>query len=495
MGKDYLRCDDLGYSDFIRCLLHDDRDSAYILARRTEAGWRERAVRARDLMAAEVWAWPAEDTYLTLNGFPGHSRRAEGARQVNSLVFDIDLHGESETTALDVVAAVEGAADGGELPMPTMAVATGRGVHVYYVLGRSIPCRLCDGAPNRRALDYLSDVRSRLAAVFDRVLAGLPGAENDNSVSDLSRVVRVPGTYNSAAGAYCSLVFLDEGRTYRLADLGGYGDRDLTARRRPCPAPPRSRREAAVRGDGGDPVGGPGKQDGLLRHRLLELARLRDLRESGCGKRSCTNYSRNNMVFVFYNTASQLYDRATAQALARDFNDGFAKPLPSREVEAVFSSVSRNGSYKISARTLMRKFLRMTESEADAIGFCANGRQLARKERKEANRAAKAERNARIVELCASGRTQAEVARAMGLSRATVNAVVGRSRREGPRKAPLASLARAFLDRAAQERRDVSNSVSYVLGCEGPSLLPSARRPRADSRPAPGCRAPRALSP
>ena len=293
---------------FFRLLFHDDRDSFYVVSRRARSGaWTEMALRAGEVGNLSFDA--NADWYVTRNGFAGRRRRAEECRQVNALMFDVDCHdGGHEVAVPRALDALCDAFDAHALPVPTMLVHTGRGLHLYYVLERSTPVRLKDGSRNERGLAYVNDVTAGISRVLARVLAGVAGAEVDECVYDLARVSRIPGTVNQSSRTACELV-MSSGHLFTLAELSAAGEK------------PASEVRAGAR------KGGVVRFDRMLLSRLRKVRELRDLRGAGCVGH------RDMMLFVYYNTATQIYGPAEALRLAREYNAGFCAPLPDKDVE------------------------------------------------------------------------------------------------------------------------------------------------------------------
>ena len=400
---------------FYSLLLHDDRNSRYILSSDEGGAWHDRALYAAQLPGVRLD--PGSSYYLTHNGFSGRRRTLEATRQVNAVFLDVDAHGASKREcrrAVERARQLVGAAvDEGRLPLPTMVVDSGRGLHLYYVLHRSIPYRVRREGElqvNAASLEYFADVQKRLACVLEEVLAGVEGLEVDRAVLDLPRVGRIPGTYNAKAGRYARLVE-SSGALYTLDVLGGYRPAAQAA------ATPEAK-----------PVPKHGKVvrfQPLMLSRITKLAQLQEHRGFDCRGR------RELMCFVYYNSAVQLYERSVAMERTEAFNARFTHPLKWEELAGVASAVDsvvnckgERGYYPLSAQTLVR-LLGLTQEEVDALSFFASKRTAERAAAKEATRKRREERNAKIVELYTTqGMTQPEVAAAVGCSARTVFSVL-----------------------------------------------------------------------
>ena len=411
---------------FLRTLLHDDRNSFYVLSTDEGGRWEDVPVRRAQLAALPLGMGApssAASYYITHNGFADRRRKLESCRQVNAMFFDLDCHGEpgfecrrlvDEAHRLVIVAA-----EANTLPRPTMVVDSGRGLHLYYVLERSIPCRLRVGGsmqPNEKALAYFRDVQLRLADVLDEVLAGLDGVDVDRAVFDCTRVSRIPGTYNAKAGRRARLLSADGGYC-ELGDLAKYRPRAAAAGPSAGAAPEGQPRRT--------PAGTLVRFDRLMASRLRKVAELQEHRGYAC------EGNRELMCFVYYNTAVQLYERPEAFRRLGAFNARFKRPLSCDELAGVRSAVDgvvnvkgERGHYILSAQTLVR-LLALTPAEIEATRFFTSKRAAERAEAKRATRARREDRDQRICNLYATGElTQAQVAQAVGCSVRTVSKAV-----------------------------------------------------------------------
>ena len=407
---------------FLRTLLHDDRNSFYVLSTDEGGRWEDVPVRRAQLAALPLGMGAPDSAasyYITHNGFADRRRKLESCRQVNAMFFDLDCHGEpgfecrrlvDEAHRLVIVAA-----EANTLPRPTMVVDSGRGLHLYYVLERSIPCRLRAGGsmqPNEKALAYFRDVQLRLADVLDEVLAGLDGVDVDRAVFDCTRVSRIPGTYNAKAGRRARLLSADGGYC-ELGDLAKYRPRAASAGAAPEGQPQRT------------PAGTLVRFDRLMASRLRKVAELQEHRGYAC------EGNRELMCFVYYNTAVQLYERPEAFRRLGAFNARFIRPLSCDELEGVRSAVDgvvnvkgERGHYVLSAETLIR-LLALTPAEIEATRFFTSKRAAERAEAKRTTRAKREGRDQRICNLYATGElTQVQVAQAVGCSVRTVSKAV-----------------------------------------------------------------------
>ena len=396
---------------FIETILHDDRDSSYIVAWTDSGEWRQRPFRAHSISLDDIPS--GESVYMTRNGFVGGKREADLCRQVNAMMFDIDCHTASfRENVPRVIAAIDGAVANGTLPQPNLVVDTGRGVQVYFVLATSISFRVSNGNLNDMGLAYFKDVEEALAATVRGVVEHLEGAQFDASVLDYSRVGRIPGTFNPKAKRWCTLVSAHSA-FYTLKELKKFGSKS------PFSKVKRAQKVRAKR------------KKGLLEARLGGVERLQKYRSFDC------RGSRENMCFVYYNTATQIYGPDKALEITHEFNERFTSPLPPADIEQIARTVDKTtvlygehrgeqGFYPLRAATVIEKLF-MTNKEMEAISFFGTKRQRDRAAQRARNQAAKQDRDTRIVRKFRMGSTQQEIADEIGCSKRTVANVLSKN--------------------------------------------------------------------
>lgn len=399
-------------AEFFDILTHDDRKSNYIVAcKREDGSWLQSAMPAKSL--GVVSFDQSSSYYVTHNGFNGRKREANRCRQVNALMFDIDCHEDDhEAVVPALIGRLEDAFSKGSLPHPNLFVMTGRGVQLYYVLERSTPYRVRGGSINEEGIQFYRDIETGLSAAIAREIDGVSSAKLDTCVYDFSRVGRIPGSYNPLSGTRCELVSSSRDY-YGLIDLKAFCELDAIRR-----AKARSERVA------------PRKYDGMLVNRLSAVERLQEHRKFNCVG------SRENMCFVFYNTATQLYGPDRAYTMTVEFNGKFTSPLPESDIAQIKRTVDDvvvlygahkgdKGYYPLKAATVA-EFMHMSPAEASAIGYYAPGRKAQREAQKAKTRQTRAERDARICKLYERGYSQAEVAKKVKCSPRTVFSVLKR---------------------------------------------------------------------
>lgn len=400
---------------FFRILLHDDRNSFYVLSTDDGGSWTDIALKS-DAVAHYPFNL-VSNYYITHNGFTGKRRLSVRTRQLNALFFDLDCHdvplSACERLIEEILSKLNHAVQTAVLPKPTMIVNSGRGVHLYYVLDRSIPYRFrSTGEVNEKGVSFFGHVQGQLADVLDEILSDVDGVSVDRAVFDHTRVSRIPDTYNTKAGRHARLVSAMEAY-YNLSELSSY---------KPL-APARVIPELPEKKQTHRPV--IMKFDRLMMSRLNKVAELQAYRQYDC------EGNRELMCFVYYNTAVQIYSKEDAWRNLQSFNAKFNKPLPNSELLGIQRSVSNvlnvkgeRGYYILSASKVI-ECLAMTKKEMEDTHFFASKRVTDRLEAKRRTKEKRDARDKRIVSLFKSGNmSKKEVAAEVGCSERTVHSVL-----------------------------------------------------------------------
>ena len=277
------------------------------------------------------------------------------------------------------------------------------------MLDRSIPYRFASGgAVNAKGIGLFRLVQRQLSRVIEEIVAPIDGIEVDRKVFDFTRVARIPGTYNEAAGCFARLVSVSEAY-HDLSNLALWK--------------PKTQGEALPAKGKRSPI--IVSFQPLLLSRLGKIMELQEHRGFSC------EGNRELMSFVFYNTAVQVYSREEAKRRLAFFNARFASPLAACELRGIEKSVDnvvnvrgQKGFYLFSAQKLT-ELLSLSPEEAKKIGFFASKRVMDRVLAKKATQEKRSRRNNRIVELYRTGRlTQSQVAKEVGCSERTVASVL-----------------------------------------------------------------------
>ena len=435
---------------FFRALFHDDRNSSYALATCIDGIWRESMHKHSHL--SFIGAPSNGSLYVSVNGFSGDRRRLDSLRQINALFFDLDCHessrSQTDNAIRNAIETINEAVRIEKLPRPTLTVDSGRGLHLYYVLKRSIPYRCSANGPvNEKALGLFQFVQQKLSRTLSQLMEPIDCIDVDEKVFDFTRVSRVPGSYNPAAQRYARLLSSSDSY-YDLSDLnaklGGFAKHVVSPEMRHSTNALFSKKH-----DNDSP---------LLRSRLANVISLQTLRNFDC------EGSRELMCFIFYNTAVQLVGPSDASRQLCSFNSRFTQPLSQAELDSVVRSVDRvvnvrgqRGYYVLSAKKIV-EMLALTEQEKLKIRFHSSTRSIIREKAKEVTASRRALRDKRITNLYRSGDfTQNEIAQMIGCSLRTVASVLSRARRQHFSSLPKLQIAVPFVTQ--QHKRIVLCSI------------------------------------
>jgi hypothetical protein len=189
------------------------------------------------------------------------------------------------------------------LPMPTMIVVSGHGVHFYWRLVVPIT-----------DLALWTAYQNRLIQLLD----------SDKAVHDPARVMRIPGFSNANKNAPCYIHEADPGRRYDLADIEPHLPLLLTTPKRPESKLPT--RRLSVVGEGSSPIPDSNRA-GVLRRASAYADRFD----------AAGNGERNSKLFARTCNLVEKFDLAPDEALAlgKKINAESDGPLDDGEVEEV----------------------------------------------------------------------------------------------------------------------------------------------------------------
>ena len=310
---------------------------------------------------------------------------------------------------------------------------------MWYVLDRSIPV---DGSSaSLRALSMRKKLFSRLNKLFLKISNIAP----DEAVSDLARVGRIPGTYNTRAGVYAKTIFssgvlCNMASSLKALDALFKDEADTTHT-------PKHFRITNF--------------NPILHDREAALCALRDARKCAGLERL-----RKETLFAYAEVVVRQYCAADAGTLVESFNAAFACPLPPREVASTFKSARGRlaRGFKVYGASRLSVHLQLSSDETAHFFGNSTARSVARVQARER----KAARNARIDEMLACGASYSVIAASVGCTKQTVYNYVRRLKSVGREVAEgmveLKAACRKALDatRAKTSKKPPSNgSVSF----------------------------------
>lgn len=136
---------------------------------------------------------PAHSTYVTVHGFaPGAARRTEHVVCLNAVALDLDIAHDGMRDLVEAEAALDGALARGAVPEPSILVRSGRGLWLLWLLGTTDR----EATPPEATPERARQLKAIHRALCDR----LDAFAADRAVSDLARLMRLPGSYNPLTG-------------------------------------------------------------------------------------------------------------------------------------------------------------------------------------------------------------------------------------------------------------------------------------------------------
>lgn len=246
-----------------------------------------------------------KDTYITPNTFFIPVRKADNIRHFRALFIDIDLE-DRIYSKNEVVGKAYIMADEGLIPRPTMAVDSGRGIHLYWRI-RHAPVQAWHTWQELQ--DHLYHNLKHLGA--------------DRKATDAARHLRLPDTINSKNNKACKVLYV-ENTIYSMYEL-----REQYLNYRPKIYTKKAKR-ATKR-----PVR-------LFNSYTLHMARASDI-ETICKLR---NYDvkgyRNKLLHCYaYWRGIYIRDREALSNKVYELNSKFIEPHSQGEVDTMIRSVDR----------------------------------------------------------------------------------------------------------------------------------------------------------
>lgn len=402
---------------FLELLYHNDHNSYAFLNMKTANKMKQKACLDKcNLIPSDTHT----DTWVSLNLYAsGKSRTAANVREINGFYFDLDKHdgtsAQIKRAILKTYNKILELVNTKVLPAPTAITNTGRGLGLYYIFSRSLA--VTENTEKQRKL--YSYLYSKVADILQYYMQDKNLLEVDMVVvNDLARIVRLPGTYNTAAKTYCTLPYIGTDyfgnvHFYELSDFKGY----IKKYESECIMPTVKKEAVKMQ-----LISFSGCTSTFLYNRLQQITKLQTYFNA-----ACTNNRREYMCFVYYNTAKQIY--ANAKELLFEFNGKFISPLSDQEVEHVITSVDRNvaethrGYYKLPDVWIIEK-LKLTQEELKVTMLGQTQRTLQREAAKEATKEKRNTRNTKVLNMLSENiYTYKQIATIMEISLSTVKRI------------------------------------------------------------------------
>jgi hypothetical protein len=146
------------------------------------------------------------DCFISVNTFKRPNRTAANLLGLRACFIDVDcqrLPVWANVSAEDVLSEIFATLTRRSIPHPTMVIATGAGLHLYWTFPKSLP----------------KGVVPRWSAVQSQLCYALKVFGADSNAIDVARVLRLAGTTNTKVGIVARIIHLDLDRDVDFGDL------------------------------------------------------------------------------------------------------------------------------------------------------------------------------------------------------------------------------------------------------------------------------------
>lgn len=354
--------------------------------------------------------------------------------EITCLKADLDCHSEIADFVRDIkikntISIIRKAVEEKEMPLPTMIVNSGRGLHLYWVYNNAVKTKI--NGKNFTKEYYLHKyTQQALLGKLNNILHRYKDyniLDIDMGVKDITRVLRVPGTYNDKAKKY-SILLSNTEMYYTLSNIANKYFKDEIEELKPKKVykPNKKRFKRYIRQIKTSTGNGKGLTPKVtIRENLNKRVDLLKNIQSMRGI-NCKGY-RNTMLVMYCNLLCNLYTTSSVMTELREFNNNFKEPLTEREVNNVIKMfVGEDGQikkYYYWTNKRIIEVLNITAAEREQLNFTISIKQH-KKEISSKKKVTKEERNKQIIELCKQGIKQKEIAEKLNISIGTVNKVI-----------------------------------------------------------------------
>lgn len=321
----------------------------------------------------------------------------------------IDCHtqtdGALDWEILHAYSAIIEAVASNVLLKPNIIVNSGRGLQLYYIFEKSIPYRLSDKSVNINGLKVRENIINTISFQLKNILNDADSSLTlDTKVNDISRIVRIPGTMNTNANRVAQILNYDDDY-YCFSDFYNLK----------MPTKITVERKART-------TTTPSFSCALHNIRISEIKALQKYRNYNC--KGC----RELMCFIFYNSAVQIHDKATAYDMLVNFRNKFDEPdgVSDSQLKTLAKCVDENkgnnykGFYMLTKDWIIQQ-LNITQNEIEELGlFKLSKRELT----KQQNRIDKRKQKTQVIDLANSGMSRQAIADTVGISKRTVQNIL-----------------------------------------------------------------------
>ena len=410
-------------------ILHEGDDGYIAVAAKKEKEYVQYHYKVEDLQDHIGKAISLDaNIYLTPNSFFIPKRKIENIRKLKALYIDIDYYNIENLKGFDherVLAILENDYFGQDVPEPSFAIFTGRGLAVYWLI-EPVPIKVLPlwNAVQKYFLDKLKHM----------------GA--DSKSIDSARIMRLAGSINDKTGERVKLYMYDENLIYTLRDI----QNDYLPHLTPYVKNPAHRVK--------------GKKSKIVNlytlyslhyARINDILKLQEIRDGYCRNNDGVLQEKGQREFMcfLYRYWYCCYCNDTKQALQNtlEFNQGFKKPLTNKDVENITvqaekayedwlldspNGIYKRGGYNYKNETLI-SILNITEDEMKVMTTIIGPdekkrrklvRERASRRNEEGLTSRQAEKQGKIEEvkrLFKQGLKQIEIAEKLDLAKSTVS--------------------------------------------------------------------------
>lgn len=253
-----------------------------------------------------------EDVFITPNTMYRKQRRVSNIRQFRALFQDLDIHklGYSKE---EVVWSIYIMAYENKIPMPTMIVDSGRGLHIYWKI---------KNAPYG-AIQTWQELQ-------DYLYYQLKSLEADKKALDGARVLRLPNTLNSKDNTLCKVLIINDDIEYSMYDLREQYLNYSTSKQIQFQEVKTVKKNTKV------------INNKFFNSYSLHMTRVEDL-ETICKLRGYNVTGYRNMILHCYAYWKGIYirDIEDLENEVIELNNSFINPLKETEIKAILRSIPK----------------------------------------------------------------------------------------------------------------------------------------------------------
>ena len=357
------------------------------------------------------------DSYVSVNTFApinGHCNRLEtSCAIINDVFIDLDLHDkkcESEELLL-LINTVNRLIKEKMIPVPTFIINTGRGLALHYIYKEGI---------RTEDVEKVFLHKSQYGKIFLRLKELLKNeACVDTTVRDLSRVCRIPGTYNTNAGTYAKILAWNNVK-YTPEELGDAFGLDNVSEVIQMP-----KKKQGNKGWRGSRTNGILTEISSLRpdeNEYTPSMRYRaNLLESWieeCEYECCT---REVFLFILLNTYLSFMSKNEAAEAIREMNSRFTEPLCDTEVNGLIRNmVKRANPYPLTNSAISEK---LGTDDWMQLGSYKGKRIIWKKYEPKVSKEERAGKYALVRDAFNGGMHQKEISQQLGINISTVSKI------------------------------------------------------------------------